>query len=238
MTHETKYETLRRTLAELIDTRMAPHDPLPSERELMQQYGFSRMTVRQAVEGLVRDGRVYRIQGAGTFVTDSGKITKSLTFSSFSEDIKARRMLPGGRLLLLNSEPAEIDVARDLFLEPGTPVVHITRLRTADGEPMCLENAWIPEHLVPDLASQDKLESLYDVLEAAGAAPEHADQTISATVVNREQAELLGVPNNFPALRVSRVTHDARGRVVERAISLYRADRYDYRVSIARGRKK
>ncbi|PZG05164.1 GntR family transcriptional regulator [Nonomuraea aridisoli] len=237
MTQETKYATLRRVLAELIDTRMAPHDPLPSERELMQRYGVSRMTVRQAVEGLVRDGRVYRVQGAGTFVTDAGKITKSLTFSSFSEDIRARRMVPGGKLLRLESEPAEIDVARDLFVEPGTPVVHVTRLRTADGEPMCLENAWVPEHLVPDLASRRQVESLYDVLEAAGAAPEHADQTISATVVNREQAELLGVPNNFPALRVSRVTHDARGRVVERVISLYRADRYDYRLSIARGRR-
>ncbi|TDE39306.1 GntR family transcriptional regulator [Nonomuraea mesophila] len=238
MTQETKYETLRRALAELIEARMAPHDSLPSERELMQQYGVSRMTVRQAIDGLVRDGRVYRVQGAGTFVADSGKITKSLTFSSFSEDIRARRMKPGGRLLLLESEPAEIDVARDLFLEPGTPVVHITRLRTADGEPMCLENAWVPEHLVPDLAARGHVESLYDVLEAAGAAPEHADQTISATVVNRGQAELLGVPNSFPALRVSRVTHDARGRAVERAISLYRADRYDYRLSIARSRKK
>ncbi|MGP3936208.1 GntR family transcriptional regulator [Nonomuraea sp. KM88] len=236
MTQETKYETLRRVLTDLIEARMAPHDPLPSERELMQQYNVSRMTVRQAIEGLARDGRVYRVQGAGTFVADSGKITKSLTFSSFSEDIRARRMKPGGRLLVLESEPAEIDVARDLFLEPGTPVVHVTRLRTADGEPMCLENAWVPEHLVPDLVARGHVESLYAVLEAAGAAPEHADQTISATVVNREQAELLGVPNNFPALRVSRVTHDARGRAVERAVSLYRADRYDYRLSIARGR--
>ncbi|NBE98152.1 GntR family transcriptional regulator [Nonomuraea sp. KC401] len=237
MTQETKHETLRRILIELIDTRLTPHDPLPSERELMQRHGVSRMTVRRAVEGLARDGRVYRVQGAGTFVADPGKITKSLTFSSFSEDIRARRMKPGGRLLRLESEPAEIDVARDLFLEPGTPVVRVTRLRTADGEPMCLENAWVPEHLVPGLTARGHVESLYDVLEAAGAAPEHADQTISATVVNREQADLLGVPGNFPALRVSRVTHDARGRAVERAVSLYRADRYDYRLSITRSRR-
>jgi GntR family transcriptional regulator len=238
MTQETKYETLRRALVEIIDSRMAPHDPLPSERELMQQYGVSRMTVRQAVEGLVRDGRVYRVQGSGTFVTERGKITKSLTFSSFTEDIRARRMTPGSKLLLLEVQPAEIDVARDLFLEPGSPVVHVRRLRTADSEPMCLENAWVPEEFAAALAGGRDVDSLYDVLEAAGAAPEHADQIISATVVNREQAELLGVPNNFPALRVSRVTHDARGRAVERAISLYRADRYDYRLSIARGRKK
>lgn len=238
MTREPKYETLRRTLAELIETRLTPHDPLPSERELMQRYGVSRMTVREAVERLVREGRVYRVQGSGTFVSDAGKITKSLTLSSFSEDIRARRMVPGGRLLLLERQPADVNVARDLFVEPGTTVVHLCRLRTADGEPMCLENVWIPGDLVPGLADLDEVDSLYGRLERAGAAPEQADQTISATVVTPAEAELLGVPNNFPALKVSRVTHDARGRAVERAISVYRADRYDFRVTITRGRRR
>ncbi|WP_084958423.1 GntR family transcriptional regulator [Thermoactinospora rubra] len=238
MTQEPKYERLRRTLVELIETRLAPHDPLPSERELMQRYGVSRMTVREAIERLVRDGRVYRVQGSGTFVADAGKITKSLTLSSFSEDIRARRMVPGGKLLLMEREPADVNVARDLFVEPGAPVVHLRRLRTADGEPMCLENVWIPEDLVPGLVGLGEVDSLYGRLEQAGAAPEYADQTISATVVTPEQAELLGVPNNFPALEVSRVAYDARGRAVERGISVYRADRYDFRVTIARGRRR
>ncbi|MFE0207120.1 GntR family transcriptional regulator [Streptomyces sp. NPDC058985] len=232
-----KHESLRRALADMIDEGLAPHEALPSERELMQRFGVSRMTVRRAVERLAQEGRVYRVQGAGTFVADPSTISKSLHLTSFSEDIRARRMEPGSRLVEMSRTGADMACARDLFVEPGTALVHIVRLRLADGEPMCLENVWLPEALVPGLAEHGDPDSLYRWLDRAGAAPEKADQTIRATVVDSEQARLLGVPPNFPALVVHRVTRDARGRAVERAISLYRADRYDFRVTISRERR-
>lgn len=231
---EHKHQTLHADLLALIEQGLAPHSPLPSERELMQRHTVSRMTVRRAMERLVQEGRVYRVQGAGTFVAEPSTISKSLRLTSFSEDIRRRRMVPGSRSLLAERLPADLACARDLFLTPGTPVVHLERLRLADGEPMCLENVWLPEELVPGLVDGDDLASLYDWLDRAGAAPERADQTIRATVVDVRQAELLGVPAQFPALQVERVTRDVRGRAVERAISLYRADRYDYRLTITR----
>ncbi|WP_338692931.1 GntR family transcriptional regulator [Streptomyces sp. Q6] len=231
---ERKHETLYADLLALIDEGLDPHSPLPSERELMQRHSVSRMTVRRAMERLVQEGRVYRVQGAGTFVADPSTISKSLRLTSFSEDIRGRRMVPGSRLLLLERTPADLACARDLFVAPGTPVVHVERLRLADDEPMCLENAWLPEEVVPGLADSGELHSLYDWLDRSGAAPEQADQTIRATVVDPRQAELLGVPPQFPALQVERVTRDVRGRAVERAVSLYRADRYDYRLTITR----
>ncbi|MFW6724410.1 GntR family transcriptional regulator [Streptomyces sp. MAR4 CNY-716] len=232
-----KHETLRRALAEMIDEGLEPHQLLPSERELMQRFGVSRMTVRRAVERLTQEGRVYRVQGAGTFVAPTQTISKSLRLSSFSEDIRARRMAPASRLLELDRTAADMDCARDLFVEPGTPLVYIRRLRTADGEPMCLENVWLPESLVPGLFEHGEPESLYQWLERAGATPEAADQVIRATVLDAPQAELLGVPPHFPALQVQRVTRDTRGRAIERAVSLYRADRYDFRVTIHRERR-
>ncbi|MFD4591689.1 GntR family transcriptional regulator [Streptomyces rubiginosohelvolus] len=235
---EPKHEALRTALTALIDDGLAPHEALPSERELMQRYSVSRMTVRRAVERLTQEGRVYRVQGAGTFVADPATISKSLHLTSFSEDIRSRRMVPDSRLLLLERTEADLDCARDLFLAPGSPVVHLERLRTADGEPMCLENVWLPETLVPGLVDQGEPHSLYGWLERAGAAPETADQTIRATVVGPREAGLLEVPPQFPALLVERVTRDIRGRAVERAISLYRADRYDYRLTISRERRR
>lgn len=231
-----KHEALRRSLTEMIDDGLAAHESLPSERELMQRFGVSRMTVRRAIERLAQEGRVYRVQGAGTFVADPATISKSLRLTSFSEDIRERRMLPGSRLLELCRTTADMACARDLFVEPGSPVVHIRRLRLADGEPMCLENAWVPETLVPGLAEQGEPRSLYQLLEEAGARPETADQTIRATVVDTAQAELLGVPPHFPALEMHRVTRDGRGRAVERAVSVYRADRYDFKVTVSRER--
>lgn len=231
---EHKYEALRRQLLADITARLRPHDALPTERELMQRYGVSRMTVREALSRLADDGRIYRVQGSGSYVADPGTIRKSLTLTSFSEDITARRMTPGATLLALDRAEADAAVARDLALSPGDPVVRIVRLRTADGAPMCLERVWLPELLVPDLIEAGIGESLYDALATYGLDPQHADQTIRATVVNAEEAHLLDVPAHSPALHVSRITYDALGRAVERAHSLYRADRYDFHLSVSR----
>ncbi|MFJ5520897.1 GntR family transcriptional regulator [Streptomyces griseoluteus] len=231
---EPKHAALRAELLALIDDGMRPHQPLPSERELMQRYGVSRMTVRRAMERLCTEGRVYRVQGAGTFVADPSTISKSLHLTSFSEDIRGRRMIPGSRLLVMERTEADLACARDLFLTPGTPVVHLERLRLADDEPMCLENSWLPEDVVHGLLDEGEPPSLYAWLDRVGAAPVHADQTIRATVVDTRQAQLLGVPAHFPALQVERVARDVKGRAVERAVSLYRSDRYDYRLSISR----
>ncbi|MCD0484257.1 GntR family transcriptional regulator [Streptacidiphilus sp. ASG 303] len=233
---EPKHEVLRRALLDLVEAG-SPHQMLPSERELMQRYDVSRVTVRRAVERLGQEGRIYRVQGAGTFVAEPATISKSLRLTSFSEDIRERRMVPAGRLLVLERVHADVTNARDLFVEPGAPLVHLERLRTADGEPMCLENVWLPEQLVPGLLEHGDPGSLYGWLERAGSAPESAEQTVRATVVDARQAALLHVPPQFPALHVERVTRDGRGRAVERAVSLYRADRYDFRLTITRERR-
>lgn len=232
-----KYEELRLALAEDL-VHLQVDDPLPSERDLMVRYGVSRMTVRQAIAGLAHDGLVYRVQGSGTFVADPTKVVKSLRLTSFSEDIVERRMVPGARLLLHEQLPADADIAHDLVLEPGTPVEHLERLRTADGAPMCLENVWLPSALVHEVAYTTAGGSLYEALAKAGVAPEQADQRIRATVLTARDADLLGVPAFSPALQLARVTYDARGRAVERAVGLYRADRYDFHLTVTRGRAR
>lgn len=235
-----KYEELRSALT-LEVGKLVAHDPLPSERELMARHGVSRMTVRQAIAGLADDGLVYRVQGSGTFVADPTKVTKSLHLTSFSEDIRGRRMVPGTKLLLSERLAADASVAHDLALEPGTEVVHLERLRTADGSPMCLENVWLPASLVDDVDYAGSGGSLYDKMTDAGLAPDYADQRIRATVLDPRDAQLLAVPSFSPALLVVRVTYDVRRRAVERAVSLYRADRYDVEFTVtragARGRR-
>lgn len=231
---EPKYEALRRQLLAEIAAGMQPHDALPTERDLMQRYVVSRMTVREALSRLADEGRIYRVQGSGSYVADPGTIRKSLALTSFSEDITARRMTPGARLLTLDRAEADVAVARDLALSPGDPVVQVVRLRTADGEPMCLEHVWLPERLVPGLVEAGVGESLYDALAGYGLDPQHADQTIRATVLTPDEARLLEVPAHSPALHVSRITYDALGRAVERGHSVYRADRYDFHLSVSR----
>ena len=238
---QTKYDWLCDELMREIGEGMDSGAPLPSERELMERYEVSRVTVRSAIGRLVDDGVVYRVQGAGTFVAEPGKITKSLAMTSFSEDIRARRMRPGGQVLAIGITEADVPVARDLGLAPGSPVVHLERLRTADGEPMCLENTWLPQELVPDLV-EDGLDgrdaSLYALLDELGIVLERADQRVRGTVVNKREAGLLDVPPHSPALDVGRVAYDRKDRAVERARSIYRADRYSFEFTAVRRRAR
>lgn len=233
-----KYAVLRTELERIILSGMPPHTALPSERDLMTTYGVSRMTVREALTRLVDDGLIYRVHGAGTFVTDAAKITKSLTLTSFSEDIRSRRMEPGSISATLHRVEADAHIASILRVSPGSEVVHLERVRTADGAPMCLESIWIPGDIIPVDFSLDAQPSVYEYLESIGRAPETATQTIQATVLDSGQAALLDVPPQSPALSVTRVAVDEAGREVEFAVSLYRADRYDYRLTVKRERSR
>jgi GntR family transcriptional regulator len=230
----TKHELLRTHLGRLIDHQLAPHDQLPTERDLAQEFGVSRMTVRQALERLKNERRVYRVQGAGTFVAPPA-INKSIELTSFSDDMRRRGLQPGSRLRVAESVPAGAETGFALGLSPSTPVAHLERVRTADGVPMCVEHAYLPEAFVPGLLDQPLDNSLYDLLrDRYRISLVRAEQSIRATVLDQATAALLEVPAFSPALLVERTGYDQRDRPVERAISTYRGDRYAYQIALVR----
>lgn len=209
---------------------------MPSERELASRYGLSRMTARQAVEHLVSEGRLYRVQGKGTFVA-SPKIDIPLRLTSFTEDMRARGMDPGARDLGRRAIPATAAVARELGIDLGATVYAIERLRTADGVPMALERSHIPARLAPDLLEMSlENRSLYELLGATyGLVLDHGDQVIEAGIADSGDAGLLGLGPGSAVLLLQRRTW-AGSVVVEYAVSTYRADRYQLRASLALSR--
>jgi GntR family transcriptional regulator len=162
-------------------------------------------------------------------------VAKSLELTSFTEDMRSRGMTPGSRLVAAEETPAGARIGQALVLSPAESVLHIARVRTANDEPICLEHSYIPSRLVPGLLQRDLQGSLYELLsQEYRLRLEHAAQTIMATVVETDDARLLNVPAFSPAFRVERTGYDARGRAIERAESLYRADRYSYQVTLNR----
>jgi GntR family transcriptional regulator len=228
----------RERLQEILEGIIASLEPgalLPSERLLMERYSVARGTVVQVIEALAARGLVYRVQGSGTFVAEP-KFRQPLTLTSFTEDMRARGMTPGSVVRAQAIVPASEVVARHLALVPGTPVVHLERVRTADGEPMALERTHLPAQRLPGLEDADLTDtSLYELLERKwGVRVAEADQWASVVRVSEEEAALLHVSAEQPALLFQRVTRDPAGTPVEYVRSLYRGDRYEVHTRLER----
>src|SRR6059058_3327443 len=216
----------RQRVLELID-QLRVGQAIPSERRLSTDLGVSRLTLRAALDDLVRDGYLVRRHGSGTFVSEP-KIAQQLTLTSFSEDMRRRGMTAGSRTIELRETHAGAAVGRALNVSPDSRVVLIRRLRLADGEPMALETLHVPADRVPGL-SRELLEnaSFYELLEKEyGIVIASGMQSIEPTVTSEEESELLGVPLHSPAFLFERTSRTAAGETVEFVRSLYRGDRY------------
>lgn len=220
-----KYHAVRDRIRDLVDG-LAVGDALPPERALAVDLGVSRMTLRRAIDELVRDGLVVRRHGAGTFVAEP-KISQPLAVTSFSEDMRRRGHVPSTRTLQSVETHAGPQLGRRLAVSPSAPVLRVVRQRFADGAPMALETLHVALESVPGLEAVDLEDgSFYQLLAERDIVLARAVQTIEPTVTDDEESELLGVPLHSPAFLFERTSWDEQGRPVEFVRSVYRGDRY------------
>jgi GntR family transcriptional regulator len=213
--------------------RLAPDSVVPSARELGATYNVSAMTVRQALVALQQDGLIYTVKGLGTFVADH-KMSKRLTFVSFTQEVIERGMKPSSRIV--NAEKVKItdqQVATDLQVEVGDFVYRIERVRMADNIPMALEESLIPTENAPGLLEKELKSSLYEIFRDSYERPVvRAECVVSPTNLTKRQAELLDTDIKLAALKFLLIAYDSRGRTMERCTSIKRGDRYDLRYAI------
>jgi GntR family transcriptional regulator len=211
-------------------------DTILTERELIEMYGVSRMTVRNAVEELVKRGYVRREQGKGTFVASPGVQRGVARLTSFSEEIAAQGMKPGSRLLALRREPATGRVARELQVESGAVIWFVERLRLADDEPLAinLSHLRLPVGVTLTESELQKEVSLWTLLARKGVTMAHADKTIEAIVADEWASGLLEVRKKSPLLLVEGVVYAGDGTPIEFHQIIGRADRYKYHLQVAR----
>ena len=219
------YRQIAEQMTRDIRTGTAPAGALVEKEVAMAaRLGVSRPTTRQAFQELVDQGLLLRTRGVGTRVAPE-RIHRPMTPTSLFDDLAATGRRPASRVLEHAQVPADDDVARALGVTPGTAVVRVRRLRTADGEPLAL----MTNHLLPALApSAEALaeRGLYDLLRARGAEVFVVHQSIGARLATPEEAELLGEEEPAAVLTMERVAVDPVGRVVEHGAHVYRADRY------------
>ncbi len=209
-----------------------PGSPAPSERELVQHFGVARMTVRQALDALVSEGLLERVPGRGTFVARA-KIDVQVRLSSYTEEMGRRGMKPDSRTLLARMESAGPGVARALEINEGDRVVHWQRLRLADGTPMCVEDAYLADSIVPNFLDQPLPESLYADLERRDLLPTWGEDSVDAAAARPEEANLLEISAGAPVLRIARRAF-AASIAIEVSRSIFRADRYTLWMPLSR----
>jgi GntR family transcriptional regulator len=191
-------------------------EKLPNEDRLCERFGVSRVTIREAVRGLIEDGLVVRRHGSGTYVTRRPLIRNSLDVNfSYTDHFAASGFRPGRKLLGMRTIPAGEEDAAALDVPAGTPLREVRRVRTADGRPAIYSVDRIPlEILGRDLDGADYAGSLYRILTAADHPIAHAEAVLSPTVADKDLARILDVSPGTSIQGLRQVDYDESGRPV------------------------
>ena len=200
-------------------------EALPSERHLSEQLDVSRVTVRKALELLMREGVLSRKHGSGTFVAPRIEQPSAL-LAGFSADLARRGMVPGSVWLQKTHAPAAPEDVLAFGLPVAAQVARFLRIRTANDDPLALEQATVPARFLPDLDCVTS--SLYDALDRLGNKPVTGLQRITASLATKEEAGHLCIPPGAAILRIERRGYLRDGTMVEFTRSAYRGDRYDF----------
>jgi GntR family transcriptional regulator len=211
--------------------KLKPGDPVPPESHLVQQFGISRMTVRQALARLVFEGVIERHRGRGSFVAEP-RLLHTKMFLSFEEEMRARGARTAIKLLDMRTQPAEGKVARALKLKEGTPVVVLERQRIVDDQVVGYEIRYLPRYigdaLTPDeIHNQPLVPAVRRVL---GKPRTRLALRVTASVVRKHEARVLQTRAGAPVLVREHVWYVDREGPVQYGKSLFRGDRYEMSV--------
>jgi GntR family transcriptional regulator len=209
---------------------------LPTENELAQSHGVSRVTVRRALGELARERLIERRRSAGTRViyrSSPAPMTADITGVLANLAEMGRRTAV--KLLAFDYVPAEGAVAQALGAGPDQLLQRSVRVRAVDGVPFSYLTTHVPESVSVTFTKQElAARPLLELLERAGVKAERARQRISAVLASRDVAEALDVRSGSPLIELVRVVYDQAGRGVEHLHALYRPDRYSLEIDLAR----
>jgi GntR family transcriptional regulator len=223
------YLQLKRWIEDAVQRgAVKPGEALPSERDLAIQADVSRVTVRKAVQHLVRDGVLVQRHGSGTFVAQQApRVEQSLgQLTSFTEDMARRGMSVRSVWLDRGLYPPSPEETLTLGLSAGEEVARVARLRLSGDTPLAIERATLSSAILPDPEAIEN--SLYTHLARRNNRPVRAIQRIRAVNLGEDDARLLEVAAGVASLSIERLSYLASGRVIEFTRSMYRGDAYDF----------
>jgi GntR family transcriptional regulator len=233
------YAQIKDTLRDdILDGRYPPHSRMPSESELQAMFDVSRITIRQALGDLQKEGLIFKVHGKGSFVSQPRAFQNVTSLQGFAEAMSEGGHEILNRVLTFRVVPAPDEIAARLGLAQGSGVAEIRRVRLLNRSPVSYEISFVSEALAQplrraDLATRD----IFLILENDCAVPlGSADLAIDAVAATAEVAQALDVKKGAPLLRIERLTHDAQGVPVDFEYLYFRGDTFQYRLRIDRER--
>ncbi len=204
---------------------MKPGDKIPSENQLAEQCGVSRMTARRAITELVNEGILVRSQGLGTFVSDHRPMSSMLAIRSIHDEVTQRGHIHRSDILRLESIPAIDRHAVWLGVAAGEKIFRSLIVHWENDQPIQLEDRLVNPQWAPDYLEQDFTQITANQYLSQVAPLTEADHTVEALCASAVEADSLHIEHHQPCLKVSRRTYSAKG-IVSYATLLHPGNRY------------
>lgn len=221
---------------QIVSGRVEKNTLLPSEQEITEQLGVSRITVRRAFNELAAAGLVTRQRGRGTVVTfNAAAPTIRASFDQLLEGLTRMGVETEVRLISCALISPDRELRELMEVTRGVKLQRIVRLRLLNGEPFSYLVTHVPEAVA---AGYDENElataALIDLLDRAGHRPESATQAITASAASGDIAKSLEIADGVPLLRIHRIMRDKDDKIVQDINAHYRADRFQYQMTLVR----
>lgn len=212
----------------IVSNEWKPSQKIPSENELNQIYGVSRMTARQVIAQLANEGLVFRVQGKGTFVAPQKIKTRSpVGYQGIRKQLEQQGYQTETRLLSREVVPASASAAAAFGITPGASIYVIKRLRLANGEPISLHTSEVPQPLAPGLENSDMINVQLCVVlaEEYGLQMGEVEETLEITAATSSEARALEVARASALLLLTQSISSGAGTVFERSKIVFRGDK-------------
>ncbi len=207
--------------------QMGKNQMIPSERELSSRHSISRMTVRKAVDFLVKQNKLYRINKVGTFTTDERLYKQADSFSGFTNEVENAGGIPGNQLIEYSLQGASAFIAAKLNIKEGELIYRIVRLRRKNNVPIMIDEVYFPKALIP-LTEEIVQGSIYEYIENdLKLDVNYATQSYHATFPNKTFAKYLEIDENTPIIETELSAFLSNGQVFEYNKAYINTNRYE-----------
>ncbi len=213
---------------QIVAGRLRPGDKLPTEVDIAAALGVSRMTLRQALASLAGKGLLESRRGrtGGNFVTRPRLDFSLGGLPGFTEQMRQAHVAAGAVVVEARTRPAHTYERDALRLRRGARVHEVVRVRSANGEPVALEETMLPAAVFPGLLGHDLTASLYELMRREyDRSPHSAEEVVEPVIATPDRARLLGVAEGAPLLMITRTSYTEDGVPVEFARDCFRPDR-------------